>query len=65
MPGNRSYAAIRRIDLNIVVSSVTLEVATVFDEFAHELTALHSEIASSCFSCGTKAFSAASAMSRW
>jgi len=53
-------ATIRRIQIEIVVRAMTLEVTTMLNEPAHELAALHSEIESSCFSFGTNALSAAS-----
>ena len=64
VPRYWSDSAICRIQINVVIRTVSFEVATAINQTSHKLSPLHSEIDSSCFSSGINEFSAASSTIR-
>jgi hypothetical protein len=57
---HRRYPTVNRVGIEIMICTVTFQVATTFSEAPDELPPFHSEIAISCLSLGTNVLSAAS-----
>jgi hypothetical protein len=57
---DRRYPTVNRVGIEIMIRTVTFQVAAAFSEAAHQLPPFHSEIAISCLSLGTNVLSAAS-----
>ena len=57
---DRRYPTVNRVGIEIMIRTMTFQVAAAFSEAAHQLPPFHSEIAISCLSLGTNVLSAAS-----